>query len=570
MQQPRRYYSQHGEDCLLWSVFDAQPRGFFIDVGAFDGVHLSNTLSFEQQGWKGICIDAHPVFIRNCARNRRGSLCLHAACVAAADVDRISVLIEPLGLLSGIHADRTPDMEARYANRGMKFPGFAKAWVPARSLDRILSEHLPPDTAVDFLSIDVEGTELDVLRGLDLERYSPRVIVAEANTAEAATELTEYLAMHRYLQARQVGPNYFFAREASDLARLRGAAVECRTELTLHPSGESATLREHVGKTICLIPPGRPCDNVLRQEPGQPLYELLSPYMDAFRSACRSPAPRKFAHIVHTYDCPAGSVAEATQKFTFQALGLARASAQYKAAVDLISVPFGARNAAVPPPGFRNASPLTRTVLDVHSFRVPRQLPLLFDILESGLEAAGDAESLIFTNSDICPMPHFYEFISRLLDLGFDTLIVNRRATGTYPLEAAWQPLAQSDYGAIHPGFDCFVFPAAFGRRFLRSNSCVGAPHVMRSLLLNLVALSTNMLILTDVHATYHIGTDDSALRPELEDYFRFNRDNANEVLRRLSQEPALRRRLQEFCTRHHEFPLLDPDAAGLPVEECA
>ncbi len=52
-----RYYSQYGEDFILWNFFDYKEHGFFIDVGAFDGKHLSNTLSFEEHGWKGICIE---------------------------------------------------------------------------------------------------------------------------------------------------------------------------------------------------------------------------------------------------------------------------------------------------------------------------------------------------------------------------------------------------------------------------------------------------------------------------------------------------------------------------------
>lgn len=46
-----RYYSQGGEDALLWSVFEGRRHGFFIEVGAFDRRHLSNSLSFEEQGW---------------------------------------------------------------------------------------------------------------------------------------------------------------------------------------------------------------------------------------------------------------------------------------------------------------------------------------------------------------------------------------------------------------------------------------------------------------------------------------------------------------------------------------
>jgi hypothetical protein len=52
---PYRFHGQHGEDYLLWHFVDFRKSGFFLDVGAHDFVSLSNTKSFEEQGWSGIC-----------------------------------------------------------------------------------------------------------------------------------------------------------------------------------------------------------------------------------------------------------------------------------------------------------------------------------------------------------------------------------------------------------------------------------------------------------------------------------------------------------------------------------
>jgi FkbM family methyltransferase len=548
----KRYYSRNGEDYLAWSLFDDQRPGFFVDVGAFDGVHLSNTFSFERHGWKGICIEPHPAFVRMCARNRRKSLCLHAACVSQPEIDRVEFLTEPLGLLSGIRANQNSDLQAGYALRGMAFPGFTTATVPARTLNRIFKQHLPPKTAIDLLSIDVEGGELDILRGLDFAEYAVRIIVAGANTPKAAEELAAHLTGAGYFLARQLEQNLFFVRDSDDAQVLRHARIECLTEMTLHPMGARATVREHVGRTIRVVSPNRVCDNALRQEPGQSLYELLKPSVEASVAAGRAPGHHRFAHIINTYSSPPGSAAHTTQEFTFGALERAKELAKGKADVDLVSVNL-AEDMNFPPPIFRKAEALERTVLDIENFHVPRKLPLVFDIVEKGIAAAGDAEFIVFSNADICPMPHFYEFVSSLLDLGFDTLLINRRVAGTFPLDKRWRSLFESDYGGPHPGFDCFVFPAKFARQFVRGNSCVGIPYVMRGLLYNLVALSRNMLILTDVHATYHIGSDSAWNHPELEDYTRFNRNQTNTVLDGLAQNPAARRRLRDFCKNHQE-----------------
>ena len=58
------YFSQQGEDYLLWSLFRKQDvPGFFVEVGALDGLRFGNTYSFEQAGWHGVCNEAHPDYI---------------------------------------------------------------------------------------------------------------------------------------------------------------------------------------------------------------------------------------------------------------------------------------------------------------------------------------------------------------------------------------------------------------------------------------------------------------------------------------------------------------------------
>jgi FkbM family methyltransferase len=235
-----RYYSPSGEDALAWSVFRNEPPGFFVEVGAFDGRHLSNTLSFEEQGWTGICVEAHPDFIDFCRANRR--TCVHAACVAPGHAGKATFLSEPLGVLSGIRADLTQNLDGRYASRGMAFAGFTPVEVPARTLDEIIAEHKLP--RVDFLSIDVEGTEIDVLAGFSMEA---RVIVAEANTEAECGRLQRYMTGRGYTLARTLVQNLFFARRPEDISILSAATFDILTEATLHPLGEKATHPRHAG-----------------------------------------------------------------------------------------------------------------------------------------------------------------------------------------------------------------------------------------------------------------------------------------------------------------------------------
>jgi FkbM family methyltransferase len=253
MASEHKYYSQFGEDYLLWRLFEGRNDGFSVDIGAFDGVHLSNSYSFELEGWSGICVEASPRYIELCRKQRPGSICIHAACVGDENIERIELYTEELGLLSGVSPGREREVSQRYANRGLKFNGFSKVSVPAITLNRLLREHLPRDTQLDFLSIDVEGTELDILRAMDLEGYRPRVLVVEANTPAHRLELDNYLINERgYHFARMVSINAFYTDELTDALYLSSVKLQCQLQVQKHPLGEQYTPRRFRNGSIIM------------------------------------------------------------------------------------------------------------------------------------------------------------------------------------------------------------------------------------------------------------------------------------------------------------------------------
>jgi FkbM family methyltransferase len=246
------YFSQNGEDFLLWNLFDFKPNGFYVDIGAFDGIHLSNSYSFEQQGWQGICVEPHPSYYEICKQRRPQSICLNVACVEDDHVDTVEFYKEKLGLLSGIRGGREADVRGRYQRRGLKFSGFKQITVPASTLNALLSKHLPAGTEIDFMSIDTEGTEIDVLRGLDLSKFRPRVLVIEANTEEAKTSLYKHMVeLNGYVEARKLVENVFYTRDLKDAKMIRRLSIDCRVMKSLHPLGDKYTLPEHLeGRVI--------------------------------------------------------------------------------------------------------------------------------------------------------------------------------------------------------------------------------------------------------------------------------------------------------------------------------
>ncbi len=263
----------------------------------------------------------------------------------------------------------------------------------------------------------------------------------------------------------------------------------------------------------------------------------------------------RIAHIVNPFTAAAGSGHERVQAATLASMRRAKSVAGDGLAVDLIAIRHVDDDIAGLEE-FVSGPPLTRTVLDVASFTKPRPFPILFDILDHGVAAAGKADVIVFTNIDINLAPHFYETLRALWRRGFDAMTINRRTVAAaYDGNGAgtdWA-LADSDHGRSHPGFDCFVFARAAFASFVPSQSCLGMPVVGRSLLYNMVAHAERMVMLTNVQMTYHFGNERSWRNEAYREYYRHNVQASQEVLAVLNTNASSTPRLESFLERHGE-----------------
>ncbi len=254
----------------------------------------------------------------------------------------------------------------------------------------------------------------------------------------------------------------------------------------------------------------------------------------------------KLNHIVNFYH--SGGTEERTQELTADSMRKAKHRVRK---VRLIAVVSPDERQAIPR-GFKAVN-ISRTVVDVARFSARRPLPLLFDILEKGAGACRGNSYLVFSNTDICLQPNFYGAISSLITEGFDCLIINRRTVGSINDYGAWTGFSALESGESHPGLDCFVFPTEWVGSFVRSDACVGVGYVMRSLLFNLVVVARRMLIMRDVHLTYHFGDDRPWYSAAFEEYQAHNVAQARLVFDALSLEPTHRRVLWDFCKAYGE-----------------
>lgn len=161
-------YAQNGEDILLWRALNQIAAGFYVDVGANDPEEDSVTKLFYDKGWTGINIEpSSKVFGHlNSARPRDVNL----RCLVGAE-DREQTFYETTTRGWGTSAS---DVGEKYVEQGLA----ERITLPQKSLNSILSDH--GDRDIHFLKIDVEGAEGEVLRGLDLKRFKPWILVVEA------------------------------------------------------------------------------------------------------------------------------------------------------------------------------------------------------------------------------------------------------------------------------------------------------------------------------------------------------------------------------------------------------
>lgn len=190
------FYSQWGEDRWLADNMLVPPCGMFVDIGAGDGVRGSNSLYFENLGWSGLAVDADPRNSRK-LRNRR---CEVSTC-AVADIGG------PREFGAYTHKPSWSGLQRRG-------PDFDIITVQCQRLADLLK---PLEAAViDLLSIDVEGTELDVWDSIDHTATQCRIVIIEfddRHPERTRDVLHRHLGMSTYDLIHETPANLIFERK---------------------------------------------------------------------------------------------------------------------------------------------------------------------------------------------------------------------------------------------------------------------------------------------------------------------------------------------------------------------
>jgi FkbM family methyltransferase len=206
---PHLSYALDGEDLILDHLLEGKANGFYVDVGAHHPARFSNTYLFYRRGWRGINIDAQPFSMALFKKLRPRDINLEVGVDVQAGTLSYFQFNEPaLNTFSETEAalkDRAP------------YRLIGTLQVKVERLDALLARHMPIGQEIDFLNIDVEGKDAEVLHSNDWSRYRPRFVLAETLRTDmlrlGACPVVRFMRSVGYTPVSKAYNTSFFARE---------------------------------------------------------------------------------------------------------------------------------------------------------------------------------------------------------------------------------------------------------------------------------------------------------------------------------------------------------------------
>jgi FkbM family methyltransferase len=188
-------YSQAGEDYNIRNFFREKKNGFYVDVGAFHPLNVSNTCYFYTfENWKGINIDPNPQSIEIFKKYRKRDINLNIGISSYNKELNYYIL------------DYTSSMNT-FNREGLEEAGLLDKIkevkkISVMTLNEVLIKYLPKGQEIDFLNIDTEGMEIEVLESNDWQRFRPKLVVIESELQDLKdifeTRITKLMQSYNY------------------------------------------------------------------------------------------------------------------------------------------------------------------------------------------------------------------------------------------------------------------------------------------------------------------------------------------------------------------------------------
>lgn len=211
------YYNLfHGEyqqgkhvDEVLRSYFpDYSYKGVFFDIGAYEPINISNSYHFEMNNWDVHCFEANTLLINELQSLRKKvyNYAIYNENKPEIEFNVVKGIYGGGSQMAGISAIELDNQYLEKFGSGIKT--IERIKVPQKTLNYVLENEIPYIQHIDILSIDVEGGELNVLKGIDLHKYTPNVILLE--NVFNNQDIVDYMYNHSYKLDKHIDYNQYF------------------------------------------------------------------------------------------------------------------------------------------------------------------------------------------------------------------------------------------------------------------------------------------------------------------------------------------------------------------------
>jgi len=199
-----KFQGQYFQDMIAFLYFQKKKKGFYMDIGANNGVGLSNTYIFEQIGWNGVCIEPQPNVYKMLKKNRKCD-CYNVALSSIAN-ESVDFFKASANMLSGLD----DGMSESHKQMAMEFGKTEIIKVKTMTFDEIMANY-PNVKHIDFMSLDVEGYEISILETIDFDKYSFGFLTIEGNNPERLKEIMQKNGYKVFME--KVGVDIMFIPE---------------------------------------------------------------------------------------------------------------------------------------------------------------------------------------------------------------------------------------------------------------------------------------------------------------------------------------------------------------------
>lgn len=242
------FHASQGQDHFVFKLLGKKSRGFFIEFGVGDGLIDSSTYVFEKRlCWTGLCIEPSKVIFKDLEKNRPGCIRVHGAICGKDDNGNNKNLmyldvLDENGQWTGLSGfeDKMTKYHKSVIEKKVKKKGWSKQNYPVQcyGLNDLLNRFRPKQGAIDFLSIDVEGFEKEIVESIDFETNVFGVVQIESNVP-LLQDANDFEALDDVHQIREL------FKEKGFLARSSDSGVD---DFFIHPDVVTAATKRRRAK----------------------------------------------------------------------------------------------------------------------------------------------------------------------------------------------------------------------------------------------------------------------------------------------------------------------------------